>query len=123
MFEGNDLNHAMGIPFFYGMCEAALIGTYCVGCWKAGWSKAPKDAPIWEVVFRTYEVLQAEQEEVCEFEISVSSESEDSRDRQEGHVFHKFFEMEDGSKIQRKTPKAPSGGIPAAIEKYEQSQL
>eukprot|EP00339_Tiarina_fusa_P022440 CAMPEP_0117039722 /NCGR_PEP_ID=MMETSP0472-20121206/27857_1 /TAXON_ID=693140 ORGANISM="Tiarina fusus, Strain LIS" /NCGR_SAMPLE_ID=MMETSP0472 /ASSEMBLY_ACC=CAM_ASM_000603 /LENGTH=357 /DNA_ID=CAMNT_0004750285 /DNA_START=87 /DNA_END=1156 /DNA_ORIENTATION=+ len=96
MFEGNDLNHAMGIPFFYGICEAALVGSYCIACWKAGWSKAPADAPIWDVVFRTYEVLEAEKQEVCEVEISVSSGSEDSlRDRQEGAVFHKFFEMED----------------------------
>jgi hypothetical protein len=128
MFEGDDLNHAMGIPFFYGMCEAALVGTYCILGWKAGWSKAPAEAPIWDVVFRTYEVLEAERQDVCEVEISVSSGSQDSRDRQEGPVFHKFFEMEDQTSSSMNStpslrPKEPSGGIPEAIAKYQQSQL
>jgi hypothetical protein len=60
MFDGTDLNNAMGVPFFYGFCEAVLVGLYCVGAWKAGWSKAPADAPFWKILFTTYEVLQAE---------------------------------------------------------------
>lgn len=61
MFQGNDRSNAMGIPFFYGVCEAVLVGFYCVGCWKAGWSKAPSDAPFWKVLFRTYEVVGTEE--------------------------------------------------------------
>ena len=29
MFQGNDLNQAMGVPFFYGMVEAVFVGFYC----------------------------------------------------------------------------------------------
>eukprot|EP00934_Nitzschia_sp_Nitz4_P005170 Nitzschia sp. Nitz4//scaffold10_size219509//204559//205804//NITZ4_001464-RA/size219509-augustus-gene-0.282-mRNA-1//-1//CDS//3329533028//5160//frame0 len=60
MFERDDLNDAMGVPFFYGACEAFLIGIYCVGCWKSGWTKAPADAPFWKVLLTSYEVLGAE---------------------------------------------------------------
>ena len=58
MFQGNDLNNAMGIPFFYGTCEAVLVGLYCVGCWKLGWSKAPSDESFWKVLLTTYEVVE-----------------------------------------------------------------
>ena len=57
MFKGQDLNEAMGVPFFYGVCEAVMVGLYCVGCWKAGWSKAPSDAPFWKVLLTSYEVV------------------------------------------------------------------
>lgn len=50
------MNHAMGIPFFYGVCEAITVGSFCIGCWKAGWSKAPSDAPLWLVLFTSYEI-------------------------------------------------------------------
>ncbi len=66
MFEGNDLNNAMGIPFFYGMCEAFMVGIYCFGCWKAGWSKAPSNAPFWKVLFTSYEVMAIHGEELEE---------------------------------------------------------
>lgn len=58
MFQGNELNNAMGVPFFYGLMEAVLVGTYCLIAWKAGWTKAPSDAPIWKVISTSYEVLE-----------------------------------------------------------------
>jgi hypothetical protein len=70
MFEGNELNEAMGVPFFYGVCEAIMVGGYCVGCWKMGWSKAPSDAPFWKVLFTTYEVTSAHGENLDEIEVS-----------------------------------------------------
>jgi hypothetical protein len=108
MFEGNDLNAAMGVPFFYGFCEALLVGVYCVGGWKAGWSKAPADAPFWKIMFTTYEVLEAEKQDACEIEISMS-ESGDSQEHRDGHIFHTYFQMEN-TKTHR--PKEPSGNIP-----------
>lgn len=77
MFEGNDLNQAMGVPFFYGLCEAMLVGTYCIGCWKAGWSKAPTNAPIWNVMYVSYEVLEVEMKETNEIEITISESLSD----------------------------------------------
>ena len=64
MFEGADLNNAMGIPFFYGVCEAIMVGMYAVGCWKCGWTKAPADAPLWKVITTSYEIVAVHGEEV-----------------------------------------------------------
>jgi hypothetical protein len=58
MFEGNNLNEAMGVSLFYGFCEALFVGFYCIRSWKAGWSKAPVDAPFWKIVFAMYEVFR-----------------------------------------------------------------
>jgi hypothetical protein len=77
MFEGADLNDAMGVPFLYGICEMVLVGIFCVCGWKAGWTKAPADAPIWTVLFTSYEVLEAEMKELTEIEVSMSESSSD----------------------------------------------
>ena len=71
MFQGNDLNQAMGVPFFYGMVEAVFVGFYCIGCWKAGWSKAPADASFWNILYVSYEVLEVEMREINEIEVSI----------------------------------------------------
>lgn len=68
MFEGDDLHNAMGVPFFYGVCEAFMVGIYCAACWKAGWSKAPCDAPLWDVISTSYEVVSAHHEEFQEID-------------------------------------------------------
>mmetsp|Transcript_43496 Transcript_43496/g.105443 ORF Transcript_43496/g.105443 Transcript_43496/m.105443 type:complete len:441 (+) Transcript_43496:679-2001(+) len=125
MFKGNDLNQAMGVPFFYGLCEAFFVGTYCIICWKAGWSKAPRDASIWTVVATTYEVLEAEMKSICEIEVSISSSSSDGSEKpaenEEGNVLTTYFPMSDQyatahnqQQLQQPTPpspKKPSGYI------------
>ena len=114
MFEGNDLNHAMGVPFFYGFCEALLVGLYCVGAWKAGWSKAPVDAPMWRILFTTYEVLEAEkQQATSEIEVSLATKSEDSQESADGQIFTTYFQL-DHKRSHR--PKAPSGGLHLAAD-------
>jgi len=60
MFEGQDRALALGVPFFYGVVEFLVIGTYCLGAWKAGWTKAPPNEPFWKVITCSYEVLLAE---------------------------------------------------------------
>ena len=85
MFQGADLHDAMGVPFFYGVCEAVMVGTYCVVCWKAGWSKAPSDVPIWRAIFTTYEVVAAHGDESLEG-IEVAYEPKLKEDEEEGHV-------------------------------------
>lgn len=104
MFEGNDLNHAMGIPFFYGICEAFFVGAYCVGAWKAGWSKAPSDATFWKVLFTTYEVLEKQSTD-DEIEITMTSESS-GNETYDGNIFTTFFIYEDTNKSK---PKEASG--------------
>ena len=66
MFRGNDLNEAMGVPFFYGVVEAVFVGIYCIGAWKLGWTKAPADASICNVLWTSYEVLEMEAQAAAE---------------------------------------------------------
>ena len=59
MFQGDDRARAMGVPFLYGMVEFIVIGTYCLGAWKAGWTKAPPTEPFHKMITTSYEVLLA----------------------------------------------------------------
>ncbi|KAG7355866.1 sodium bile acid symporter [Nitzschia inconspicua] len=116
MFNGEELKNAMGIPFFYGVCEMFVVGIYCVGCWKAGWTKAPANASLWTVLFTTFEVLEAEMKELTEIEVSVSESSSDgstekSADREENGVLTHYFNWTDTTAGQS-SPKIPSGIIP-----------
>ena len=56
MFEGDELNDAMGVPFLYGMAEIFFISIYCVFAWKAGWTKAPANESFCKVIGKSYEV-------------------------------------------------------------------
>lgn len=93
MFEGNDLNEAMGVPFFYGVVEAVLVGTYCVGAWKAGWTKAPADAPMWKVIFTSYEVLDEEDKDLDVVEIQHSDSDDVIADTQDGSILTTYFNI------------------------------
>lgn len=108
MFNGQELNQAMGVPFFYGICEGTFVCLYCLVGWKAGWTKAPVDVPIWKMIFTSYEVLEAEESvEVSEIEVAVSMD-QDSQEYEKGHVFTTFFELNDDDP---KSPKEPSGEV------------
>ena len=37
-----------------------ILGVYCVICWKAGWTKAPKDESFCVIVATNYEVEEVE---------------------------------------------------------------
>jgi predicted Na+-dependent transporter len=93
MFKGNDLNAAMGVPFFYGVMEAVLVGIYCIGAWKAGWTKAPADAPLWKVMFTSYEILEQEFKDVDEVEVAVSESDEIVQDAHEGNILTTYFNL------------------------------
>ena len=56
MFEGDELNQAIGVPLYYGGVEMLVLGLYCIFAWKFGWTKAPKDESICVVVAKSYEV-------------------------------------------------------------------
>lgn len=120
MFQGNDLNAAMGVPFLYGMCEAFFVGIYCFGCWKAGWSKAPADASFWNILYVSYEVLEVEMREINEIEVSMSESSDASGakppEKMEGNVLMTYFNMmENNETLTPSIPKAPSGHVPQRI--------
>jgi hypothetical protein len=59
MFQGDDLATAVGVPLFYGICEAVILAIYCLVMWKAGWTKAPHDENICVVIATSYEVREA----------------------------------------------------------------
>jgi hypothetical protein len=120
MFQGQELNEAMGIPFFYGMCEAFFVGLYCFIGWKAGWTKAPPDVPFWKMIFTTYEVLATEEKHGEAKAIEVShSISHDGREHEEGHIFTTFFTLDD---TPRNSPKEPSGKLDKAFVESPQSK-
>ena len=125
MFKGNDLNEAMGVPFFYGLCEAAFVGIYCIGCWKAGWSKAPADAPFWNILYVSYEVLEVEMREINEIEVSMSESSDGSGskppEKLDGNVLMTYFNMVEMKESDSLPPKTPSGLVPSRIVKSYQN--
>ena len=74
-FSGPQLAEALGVPLYYGILEAVILGLYCIVAWKCGWSKAPANEQICTVISKSYEDLpdkseyttipqQEEQEEV-----------------------------------------------------------
>jgi len=60
MFDGEELAEAMGVPFYYGVVEAVVLSLYCIVAWKAGWTKAPKDVPLWTAIYTSYEIISVE---------------------------------------------------------------
>ena len=96
MFEGADRSEAMAVPLYYGIVEAAVVGLYCVIAWKIGWTKAPASAKLWEVLFRSYEVIDAEHQELQEVEITLSDGTFDDVEKMSktgGTIFH-YFRMD-----------------------------
>jgi predicted Na+-dependent transporter len=79
MFTGEELNHAMGVPFFYGVVEAVLVGCYCLICWKLNWTKAPADAPLCHVIVTSYEVEEAEKEDLLGVEVDISDSGDSDK--------------------------------------------
>ena len=47
---------ALGVPLLYGMVEAIVLSLYCLFAWKQGWTKAPSDEKICNVVVNSYEI-------------------------------------------------------------------
>lgn len=60
MFQGDQLAQAIAVPFYYGIVEAFALLIYCVGAWKAGWTKAPTDVSFLRMLFTSYEILETE---------------------------------------------------------------
>lgn len=111
MFEGNDLAEAMGVPLYYGAVEAIVLGIYCVGAWKMGWTKAPPTDSFWKTISTSYEVLLTEQKALDEIEVSLSTsktiDTMESQSPQGSTIFH-YFQMDD-SKESRRRMKERSG--------------
>lgn len=76
MFTGNDLATAIGVPLYYGVCEAVLLAIFCLGAWKAGWTKAPKDENVCVVLATSYEVQESVMEDPNAIEVVLGSDKD-----------------------------------------------
>ena len=107
MFEGEEIREAMGIPFLYGVLEGVLVGIYCLITWKANWTKAPADAPIWQVMLLSYEVIEAAaKDDIDEIEVHMSESGDDvkSIERHDGNILTTYFTWLDPSIPQPQQP-------------------
>uniref|UniRef100_A0A7S1D3K6 Uncharacterized protein n=1 Tax=Cyclophora tenuis TaxID=216820 RepID=A0A7S1D3K6_CYCTE len=75
MFKGAELSTAIGVPLFYGICEAFFLGVYCLICWKSGWTKAPVDENICVVIATSYEVKEMMEHDHDAIEVVLGSPS------------------------------------------------
>lgn len=76
MFTGDDLATAVGVPLFYGICEAVLLAIFCLGAWKIGWTKAPKDENVCVVIATSYEVQESIVEDPNAIEVVLGSDKD-----------------------------------------------
>lgn len=83
MFEGDELNQAIGVPLYYGGVEMLVLGLYCIFAWKFGWTKAPKDESICVVVGKSYEVENDNMEDTVDEENRGDSSQEVEPDARE----------------------------------------
>jgi hypothetical protein len=63
MFDGDEQAEAVSVPFYYGLVEAVILAIYCIGAWKAAWTKAPADVSFWKMIATSYEILVIEKVE------------------------------------------------------------
>ncbi len=106
MFEDDALAEAMGVPLYYGLLEAVILGAYCIWAWKASWTKAPSNAPFHHIIAMSYEVLVAEMHELQAVEVSIGScDSTDETISDDGDtIFTTYFQLNE-----KRLRKEPSG--------------
>lgn len=105
MFQGVDLAEAMGVPFYYGILEAVILGLYCLGAWKMNWTKAPSNAPFCHVIATSYEVIVAEKYELQAIEVTLSEDQHDNESlSDDGDTIFAYFRSEDIFPSENKEP-------------------
>jgi predicted Na+-dependent transporter len=104
MFDGEDQAEAMGVPFYYGIVEAVVISAYCIGAWKCGWTKAPRDVPFWTSLITSYEILSVEQAEMVEDGVMVESPGAVKVDEEFQYVKHMDAPAETGEELSPPSP-------------------
>mmetsp|Transcript_3016 Transcript_3016/g.4442 ORF Transcript_3016/g.4442 Transcript_3016/m.4442 type:complete len:476 (-) Transcript_3016:3272-4699(-) len=80
VFEGDELAVAVGVPLFYGICEAVFLAIYCTVCWKMGWTKAPADENCCKVISESYEIKEMIEKEPESIEVVLSTVGESPTD-------------------------------------------
>ena len=52
----SERGQALLVPLFYGLMEAVVLALYCLGAWKLGWTKAPRNVNFCTMLLTAYEV-------------------------------------------------------------------
>jgi hypothetical protein len=81
MFRGEELSTAMAVPLYYGLIEAVILGIYCIGAWKSGWTKAPKNIGFFTMISTSYEVLITEHGDLIAVEVSLPKNQKDLKEK------------------------------------------
>ena len=45
----------MGVPFFYTGMQTLIVGCFCLIAWKSGWTKAPTNVNIFDMLVKNYQ--------------------------------------------------------------------
>lgn len=96
MFDGIEVSEAIGVPFFYGCVEAGVVGIFCLVAWKIGWTKAPANAPLWNVIMTSYELLEVEELQALdsiEVKATFSNDGCCCQETHEENVFTTYFNL------------------------------
>ncbi len=92
MFQGEELATAMAVPLYYGLLEAAILGLYCIGAWKLGWTKAPKNINFFTMIGTSFEVLTTEHGDLIAIEVSLPKNQQDLKEKTkigiDGDILH-----------------------------------
>lgn len=121
MFKGDNLAAAMGVPLYYGLVEAVILGVYCIVAWKCNWTKAPPNAPFCHVITMSYEVYRAEVAELETIEVQLADDASKSCDESlsdTGDTLFAYFAMDDVLN----TKKEPSDLVRFEREREESSR-
>jgi hypothetical protein len=98
MFEGDEAASALAVPLFYGIVTVVLLGPYCILCWKAGWTKAPRNISFWTMISTSYEVLLIEHsKDLKAVEVSLPKNGRDMNEKinKDGDTIYIKFSVTD----------------------------
>mmetsp|Transcript_17444 Transcript_17444/g.21304 ORF Transcript_17444/g.21304 Transcript_17444/m.21304 type:complete len:382 (-) Transcript_17444:214-1359(-) len=107
MFDKDDLAEAMGVPLYYGLLEAVILGGYCIICWKMNWTKAPSSVSFCEAISTSYEVIIAEKHELEAIEVTLGCDKDDETTSDDDATIFTYFRIEDIVDVNQS--KEPSG--------------
>lgn len=100
MFQGEELATAMAVPLYYGLLEAGILGLYCIGAWKLGWTKAPKNVNFFTMIGTSYEVLTTEHGDLIAIEVSLPKHRKDVKEKtkigSDGDILHLKHSLDEG---------------------------
>mmetsp|Transcript_24510 Transcript_24510/g.35975 ORF Transcript_24510/g.35975 Transcript_24510/m.35975 type:complete len:343 (-) Transcript_24510:342-1370(-) len=85
MFKGDELSEAMGVPLFYGICEAVVLGIYCLIAWKLNWTKAPSTDPLCRVITDNYQEFGTDISQLDEAGAEMTFEKESLQKNGDSH--------------------------------------